>query len=170
MELKEDKIISALIGLVGACNNNPKTANTDRVVIKALALPVICGGLDDEGLSEMINEIYTEKNAVAPNCASCTAPCGNTADYDMRRIYEAEAKIRDAKMELLSKCKSLAACIYRNKELEKETQPEYMFFYKALSYISFDIEKEPLLELVAEAEAQMNKMGDVGHDTENHKN
>ena len=38
--MKEDKTISALIGLVGACNNNPKTENTDRVIIKALAFPL----------------------------------------------------------------------------------------------------------------------------------
>ena len=35
--MEENRIISALIGLVGACNNNPKTENTDHVIIKALA-------------------------------------------------------------------------------------------------------------------------------------
>lgn len=39
--MDEKGIISALIGLTGACNNNPKTENTDHVVIKALAFPVV---------------------------------------------------------------------------------------------------------------------------------
>ena len=38
--MEKNKIISALIGLIGACNNNPKTENTDRIVIKALAFPM----------------------------------------------------------------------------------------------------------------------------------
>lgn len=49
--MKEDKIISALIGLVGACSNNPKTAGTDSLVIKALAFPLLCPEYDDKALS-----------------------------------------------------------------------------------------------------------------------
>lgn len=43
----EDKVISALIGLAGACNNNPKKADTDSLIIKALAFPLICLEYDD---------------------------------------------------------------------------------------------------------------------------
>ena len=40
--MKEDRIISAWIRLVGACNNNPKTDNTDNLVIKSLAFSSLC--------------------------------------------------------------------------------------------------------------------------------
>ncbi|MCM1181908.1 MAG: hypothetical protein NC337_00855 [Roseburia sp.] len=166
---KEDKIVSALIGLVGACNNNPKTANTDGVLIKALAFPIVCGEAGDEEMSAMTDEIHAEKNAVAPNCASCAFPCGNTSDYDMERIYGAEEEIRDMKLELLSRCEELAACLYRGRTAETAARFDYEFFYRALSYISFDIGKEPLLELLAEAEERMKRMGEMEHDTENHK-
>ena len=86
----EDRIISVLIGLVRACNNNPKTAATDSLVVKALAFPLLCPNCGDKAVNEIIDEIRTEKNSVAPGCAVCTAPCGNTSDYDMRRIYEVD--------------------------------------------------------------------------------
>ena len=37
--MPDDRIVSALVGLAGACNNNAKTENTDALVIKALSLP-----------------------------------------------------------------------------------------------------------------------------------
>ena len=55
--MREDRIISALIGLVGACNNNPKTAGTDNLVIKALAFPLLYPEHDEEALRQMIDEI-----------------------------------------------------------------------------------------------------------------
>ena len=39
-----------MIGLVGACNNNPKTAATDGLVIDALALPLLCPEYDDRSV------------------------------------------------------------------------------------------------------------------------
>lgn len=174
--MREDKIVSALIGLVGACDNNPKTANTDSVVIKALALPVLCQELDDESLLGMMNEIYAEKNAVAPNCASCASPCGHTSDYDMSRIYEAEADIRSIKLELLSKCQKLAVYAYQSKEPKEALQIDLDFFYKLLSYLSFDIGKEQLLALLEETETIERKIehkigqGGLRHDKKNHKN
>ena len=151
--MREEKVISALIGLVGACNNNPKTAATDSVVIKALAVSVLCQDLDEEILSGIIDEIYAEKNIVAPDCASCASPCGNTSDYDMNRIYEAEAEIRDIKLRLLSKCQHLAAYVYRSKDSADKVQIDNTYFYKILSCISYNIGKEQLFELLEETEA-----------------
>ena len=74
VKLPDEAVISALIGLAGACNNNPKTLRTDRVLLRALA-----GELDAEA-------VRAEKFAVAPDCAVCANPCGNTSDYDMDRL------------------------------------------------------------------------------------
>lgn len=150
--MREDKIISALIGLVGACNNNPKTADTDSLVIKALAFPLIFPECDDRALQEIVNDIYLEKNSVAPGCAVCTTPCGNTSDYDMNRIYEADDKIRKTKLQILEKLQKLAVSIYCNQKSEIIPYIDNEFFYKALSYISYDIEEAALLELLEEAE------------------
>lgn len=151
--MREDDIISALIGLVGACENNPKTDVTDSVVIKALALPVLCGEPDEKALNEMIDTIHAEKNAIAPDCAACACPCGNTSDYDMRAIREAESGIRDIKLTLLSKCQQLAASVYQGKQSRVEGQVDSTLFYKVLSHIRYDIEEEQLLGLLDEVDA-----------------
>ena len=146
--MEENKIISALIGLVGACNNNPKTENTDRAVIKALAFTrarsEVCE-VSNETIQALIEEIHTEKYTVAPGCAACQTPCGNTSDYDMNRIYEAEMELRDLKLEILSAVEELAADIYSRKRVDALSAEFMEFFYKTLLYISFDMEKTGLL-------------------------
>lgn len=156
--MREDIIISVLIGLVGACNNNPKTDDTDRLLIKALAFPVLCPNAADGGLSKMIDELYLEKNTVAPGCANCASPCGNTSDYDMRRIYEAEDEIRSVKLQIISRLQNLAAYIYQSWEAEEKPEIDCGLFYKALSYISFDMEKELLQKLLKEIEDIKDKI------------
>ena len=147
--MSEDRIISALIGLVGACNNNPKTADTDSLVIKALAFPVLYPEHDEKALRQMIDDIYSEKNSIAPGCAMCAAPCGNTSDYDMRRIYEADDAIRKVKLRILEKIQKLAAYICHNRE---SVNTDIEFFYKALSYISYDMDEAVFLGLLDEIE------------------
>lgn len=150
MDMNKDHIISALIGLVGACNNNPKTENTDTIVLKALAVLSESLSYDDKALQGVIDEIYAEKNMIAPECATCAMPCGNTSDYDMNRIYQAEDGVRKVKLDILTKLSELASDIYCKKGPE-EIQEEIMeTFYKALSYISYDMEKEALFTLFEE--------------------
>lgn len=170
--MKEDNIISALIGLVGACNNNPKTTDTDDLVIKALAFPLICPEYDDMALQKMIDDIYSEKNSVAPGCAVCAAPCGNTSDYDMRRIYEADDKIRKVKLQILAKLQELASYAYRNRQTGMPSYIDNVFFYKALSYVSYDMDETDLLGLLDEAEnlERTMKSGELQDDKEDHKN
>ena len=150
--MDEKRIISALIGLVGACNNNPKTENTDRVVIKALAFPLIRPGADAETVQATIEEINNEKYAVAPGCAACQTPCGNTSDYDMDRIYDAEAGIRDLKRRILSALRELAADIYSRGKLDALSARSMEFFYKALIYVSLDMEIESLSTFCGEVQ------------------
>lgn len=150
--MREDRIISALIGLVGACNNNPKTADTDRLVIKALAFPLLCPEYDDRTLQEILDDIDSEKNIIAPGCAVCTAPCGNTSDYDMLRIYEADDSICKVKLQILEKLQKLAAYVCCNHESKISPYIDKGFFYKALSYVSYDMDEPALLELLNEAE------------------
>lgn len=168
----EDKIISALIGLVGACNNNPKTADTDGLVIKALAFPLLCPKYDEGMLQEIINDIYSEKYTVAPGCAKCAAPCGNTSDYDMSRIYEADEEIRKAKLAVLECLQVLASNICHSQKDGIAPSVDNNFFYKALSYISYDMDEITLLELLEEAENMERNIrsGEKKNDQKDNKN
>lgn len=150
--MRDDKIISALIGLVGACENNPKTSDTDRLVIKALAFPQLSPEYDDRALGEIVDDIYSEKYAVAPGCATCAAPCGNTSDYDMRRIYEADDGIRNVKLQILEKLGNLAVYACRDQEAQRSPRIDHRFFYKALAFVSYDRDEADLLEILDEAE------------------
>lgn len=151
--MKEDKIISVLIGLVGACNNNPKTENTDGLIIKSLAFPLIYPNFGDDELSELLSEIRSEKNAVAPGCAMCASPCGNTSDYDMDRIYHAEGDICKIKLQILSKLRKLAMHEYLRRLSSEKSETDIQIFYKAISLVSYDLKKDTLLELLEELES-----------------
>lgn len=150
--MKESKIIGALIGLAGACSSNPKTNATDALVIKALSIPLTCPQFDDAMLQEIVQEIHSEKNTIAPGCAQCAAPCGNTSDYDMNRIYEAGEEISNIKLKILSELQRAAVYISECQETELTPEIDYIFFYKGLSYLSYDLDKEILLDFLKEAE------------------
>ncbi len=170
--MKEDRIIGALIGLAGACSNNPKTADTDRLVIRSLAFPLLCPEYDDGTLQKIVDDIHSEKNSIAPGCAVCTAPCGNTSDYDMRRIHEAGDAIRKVKLQILEKLQKLAAYACCNHESGIISYTDSGFFYKALSYVSYDMDEADLLGLLNEAESIEHdiRSGGMQNDQEDNKN
>lgn len=156
--MEDNKIISALIGLVGACNNNPKSNNTDSIVVKALALPLTRSEADTETLQSLVGEIYAEKYTVSPSCAACQTPCGNTADYDMNRIYEAEADIRDLKLKMILALEKLAADLYSRQKSASLSEESMEIFYKVLAYISFDMERDSLLAFWNEVQETIEKV------------
>lgn len=170
--MREDRIISALIGLVGACDSNPKTADTDSLVIKALAFPLICPEHDDASVQGIVDDIYSEKYSIAPGCAMCTAPCGNTSDYDMSRIYEADGAIRSVKLRVLDKLRELAAIILRCEKSGTGMFENSSFFYKALSYVGYAVDVSELLGILDEAESIERdiKSGGTRNAQEDHKN
>lgn len=89
MKMQGDSIISALIGLVGAVSNNGKTEQTDSVIREAF----LCLK-DADSEEEMVQKIHAEKFIIAPDCATCLNPCGNTSDYDMAQFYAADRSYR----------------------------------------------------------------------------
>ena len=154
LTLQEEHIISTLIGLVGACETNPKTSNTDTLIIKALVFPFMeYKTLDEKTLlsQEIINEIYIEKNKISPNCAQCSSPCGNTSDYDMQRIYKAKEPIRKLKLQLLSELQNLALHLYQHPNQITTSESEILFLYKALSFLGCDREEEAFIQILEEA-------------------
>lgn len=102
MKMQGDSIISALIGLVGAVSNNGRTEQTDSVIREAF----LCLK-DADSEEEMVQKIHAEKFIIAPDCATCLNPCGNTSDYDMAQFYAADVKVISAKRDLIETvCKS----------------------------------------------------------------
>ena len=115
-----DRLLGALVGLARATVNEPKTADTDRVLASGLRL---AGDPDaaEDALHRMRTAVETEKHRVAPNCAFCTMRCGNTDDYDLARLWAAPETTRTLKLRLLNAleetAKKLLAMGYTRQEL-----------------------------------------------------
>ena len=124
-KMQGDRIISALIGLVGAMSNNGKTERTDSVVREAFLRLT-----DGDSEEETVQKIHAEKFAIAPDCATCLNPCGNTSDCDMSQFYAADAKIIAAKRDLIEAiCKKMSS---------SEIIPETV--YQGIAYLGYDLE------------------------------
>lgn len=79
-----DTLLGALVGLARSTSSEPKTENTDAVLNAGLRLAAQPDA-PAETLQRMLDITRAEKHAVAPNCATCAMPCGNTKDYDLTR-------------------------------------------------------------------------------------
>ena len=131
-KMQGDRIISALIGLVGAMSNNGKTERTDSVVREAFLRLT-----DGDSEEETGQKIPAEKIAIAPDCATCLNPCGNTSDYDMAQFYAADAKVISAKRDLIETvCKKLGS---------SENIPEDV--YQGIAYLGYDLESEAYAQI-----------------------
>lgn len=132
MKMQGDSIISALIGLVGAVSNNGKTEQTDRVIREAF----LC--LKDVGSEEeMVQKIHAEKFIIAPDCATCLNPCGNTSDYDMAQFYAADANVIAAKRDMIETiCKKMGLL---------QNIPEDV--YQGIAYLGYDLEPEAYTQI-----------------------
>ena len=102
-----DALLGALVGLARATTSEPKTDDTDEVLnagLRLLAQPDV----PEEKLQRMLTIVRTEKHRVAPGCASCAMPCGNTTDYDLTRLWNAPQAVRTLKLRMLAAAIRLA--------------------------------------------------------------
>ena len=98
---QRDLLLGVLVGLARATFSELKTEDTDRVLAEGLQLAADPDA-GEEALLQMTRAAAGEKLRVAPNCASCAMPCGNTANYDLSRLWTAPEEIRTLKLRLLS--------------------------------------------------------------------
>lgn len=106
-EQARDELLGALVGLARAAASEPKTADTDEVLNAGLRLAAQPDA-SEEKLRRTLAIVRTEKQRVAPGCASCAMPCGNTADYDLTRLWHAPEPILNLKIQMLSAAAALA--------------------------------------------------------------
>lgn len=119
----ETKLWSALIGLSKTVDSNPKTENTDTIIINCLQ------HLRNHTVTQdLIDLVHKEKDKISPSCKTCTHPCGNTSDYDM-------SLINDKKKELMNQILHLN---------------DINFIYRGLCYLGFDIDDSYIDELIKE--------------------
>ena len=146
----QDELTGALIGLARACANNERKETTDRVVIEGLFTTVTNVAFDDESIREMISKVNAEKSKIVPDCAACASRCGNTDNYDMTRMWNANEDIRSLKSLILFGIRGMAAYAYHAMVLGYKDSEVNDFFYKALFVLAEDWGMEELLPVVME--------------------
>ena len=146
----QDELTGALIGLAKSCGNNPKTENTDRIIIEGLFTTITNVNFNDETLKEMIAKVKVEKNKIVPDCSACQNPCGNTDDYDMNNLWNDNEDIRSLKSLILFGIRGMAAYAYHAMVLGYTSDEVNSFFYRALSVIGYDMDMDILLPVVLE--------------------
>lgn len=135
-----DTLLGALSGLARATTNEPKTEDTDAVLCAGLRLAARPDATAD-ALRRMLDIVHTEKHRVAPNCATCAMPCGNTADYDLTRLWAAPEPVQDRKLHLLQALFALAQ--------RRVQTPEAIFaLYQGLFALAEDWEADQLQPIV----------------------
>ncbi len=146
----QDKLTGALIGLARTCSNNPKTPDTDRLILEGLFTTVTNVSFNDKTLQELIDKVHEEKNRIAPGCSCCTSRCGNTDDYDLNNIWNAQEDIRSLKSLILFGIRGMAAYAYHAMVLGYTSEEVNSFFYKALFVLAEDWGMDQLLPVVLE--------------------
>ena len=144
----QDKLTGALIGLAGACANNEKTEMTDHLILEGLFTTVTNVNFNNETILQLIDRVHEEKNRISPGCTGCGAPCGQTEDYDMSKLWNADEDIRSLKSLILFGIRGMAAYAYHAMVLGYTDDTVNAFFYRALFVLGLDWTMEQLLPVV----------------------
>lgn len=146
----QDELTGALIGLARVCSNNPKGDFTDQLIIEGLFTTVTNVNFNEDTTRQIIDKVKEEKARLAPGCTECTARCGNTDNYDMSRMWNAQEDVRSLKSLILFGIRGIAAYAYHAMVLGYTSKKVNDFFYKALFVLAEDWTIEELLPVVME--------------------
>lgn len=146
----QDELTGALIGLARACTNNEKTEQTDRLILEGLFTTLTNVNFNNETVQELIDRVNREKARVVPGCVSCASHCGNTENYDLENIWNADEDIRSLKSLILFGIRGVAAYAYHAAVLGVSNEEVNAFFYKALFALAEDWGMDKLLPIVME--------------------
>lgn len=147
----QDELTGAVIGLARAACSNPITEDTDRILLEGLYLTAAYASFDADEARRMTERVRAEKDRIAPGCRTCTARCGNTDDYDLARLWNAEPDIRSVKALILFVLRRMTARAYPAIPFDTKTMDT---FYKALFVLAEDWSMEMFLPVMLELGAE----------------
>lgn len=154
------ELLGALIGLAKTCGNNPKTEDTDGIIIEGL-VAVHTEGFGEEMLKKKLEMVRREKHIIAPNCSTCASPCGNTSEYNVDMINQDEEPCRVLKEQLLQEIQAVAVVLYRVWLLGADVTRHMEILYKILEVVTYRMEVEMLQEIWEELAAEKQLIADL---------
>lgn len=130
----QEQLTGALIGIARAVDGNEHliSGSTEKIVREGLAATLPDADLGNDSLLLLIQRAEDEKRKLIPLCYECAAPCGKNNNYDMRRLYGAEADICSLKLLILCGVRSMAAYACRAAALGRTDRDVNRFFCQAL--------------------------------------
>lgn len=143
----QDELTGALIGLARVCSSSPRTEDTDRMIMEGLFATVTNVNFNEETLLDLIRRVNEERGKLASGCGS---PCGNTDNYHMERLWNAQEDIRSLKSLILFGIRGMAAYAYHAMVLGRTSSKVNDFFCKALYALAEDWGMDELLPIVLE--------------------
>ncbi|MDO4274778.1 MAG: hydroxylamine reductase [Eubacteriales bacterium] len=146
----QDELTGALIGLARVCSSFPRSKDTDRLIMEGLFATVTNVDFNEETLRDLIKRVNGEKGKLAPGCGSCCSPCGNTENYDMDKMWNAQEDVRSLKSLILFGIRGIAAYAYHAEVLGRTSSKVNDFLCKALFVLAEDWGMEELLPVVME--------------------
>lgn len=90
---------------------------------------------------QMLDKVHLEKKKVAPDCATCLNPCGNTDDYDMNEISKSQESIQIMKMDILQQLYKLAG---QENQADTPDEAQMKMIYKGLCVLGYEMTEERL--------------------------
>lgn len=148
----QDELTGALIGLARSVdgNANRPTASTDEAMLAGLFTTITNVNFNNQTVQDMIDRIHAEKRKLVPDCTTCGSPCSRNDDYDMNKVWNADADIRSLKSLILFGLRGMSAYAYHAMVLGYSDREVNDFFYRALFAVGYDYEMKDLLPLVLE--------------------
>ena len=151
----QDKLVGALIGLAKTCTAHIGDATTDWVLREGLKTLAECHytfesvqpesdatfiniAPEEDICTQMLGQVHLEKKHVAPDCATCPNPCGNTDDYDVSSIFNAPQNIRRMKAGILNQLFKLAG------QTGKLDEAQTKAMHKGLCVLGYEMTEERL--------------------------
>ena len=86
-----------------------------------------------------------EKYRLSPGCSTCTAPCGNTSDYDMSCFWNGSLEEQKRKHDIINELQQVAEQ-YNNGKLKR--LPEVCF--RALACFSYGMDEAAYESLMSD--------------------
>ena len=148
IEAIRNELTGALIGLAKTCSNHKPLPTTMPTVREAL----VNLKTDDEAiLKKQLENIRVEKFNLSPGCATCAVRCGNTDDFDLKKLDEEPKDLKAKKKQLLSMTQRLAAVPhlpYWKKGENFESSFDFLIL-KGLAFIEF-ADSEKVVEVLCD--------------------
>jgi len=150
-----DRLLGSLIGLARAASGNEDLINdvTHMIILEGLCLLADSrsGGLE---AARVIGWAEDEKRRIVPNCFSCAAPCGRTADCDTALIHSVSEAAGRLKRQMLADICAAAIPALETMRRGGSLGEEAEVFYSALFALGEDW-PEDYLSLTAQSAAEL---------------